>query len=56
MYDESEILSRERSHVGQHGAFLVVENVEHSALCAKAIRRRTQPGWSRYDCGHRVSA
>ncbi len=40
MYDEPEILTSNRRHVGRHGAFLVVEYTAHMETAAKAIQRR----------------
>jgi hypothetical protein len=48
MNDEQPSCPFERAIVGQHGAYLARHNPKHSKLCAKAIRRRDQPAWSRF--------
>ncbi len=54
-YEYPAILVRQRRSVGKHGAFLMVEDADHASRCSIAIRRRTHPAWSRFDCGHRIA-
>jgi len=40
----------ERRIVGPHGSVLLRLNLDHAKLSQTAIRRRTQPEWSRLRC------
>lgn len=46
----------ERSIVGSRGHILVRHNREHEQEAAKAIRRRSQPHWSRMRDSYEVAA
>lgn len=48
MIDELPHEPFERSVKGPYGAFLARHNRRHSEESAIAIRRRNQPGWSRF--------
>ena len=53
---ELQLCPFERSIVGAQGQYLVRHNREHEQEAAKAIRRRSQPHWSRMRDSYEVGA
>ena len=55
MPDELILSPFEREVVGPHGAILLRRNPAHASQCSAAIRRRSHPAWSQFNCGFTVS-
>lgn len=54
MTDELILSPFDREIVGWQGQIILRRNPRHANDCATAIRRRKQPGWSRFVCGFQV--